>query len=186
VDAVDRDRTTSLLARSASGEADAAEPLRAEVYRSLRAMAGAYDEHTLQPTALVHEAYVRLIDRARSSIESENHFVALAATAMRQILVDHARAKGAIKRGGDRQRITLSGLRADAGTEVDLIDLDEALSRLHERSERQARVVELRFFGGLSVERCAHVLGVSERTIEADWRVARAWLHAVLVKGADV
>jgi len=189
----DRERTTHLLSRAREGDEAASGPLLEAVYGNLRALAGSYLDgaaasHTLQPTALVHEAYMRLVDRSRATIADETHFLALAATVMRQILVDNARAKRAAKRGGDRRRVTLSGLRADEGQgeEVDLVDLDAALERLRERSERQARVVELRFFGGLTVAQCAGLLDVSERTVEADWRMSRAWLHAVLVKGASI
>ncbi len=190
METAERDRTTSLLARASAGDSGAEAPLLDVVYARLRALAASYlsgqaQRHTLQPTALVHEAFIRIVDHSRCSPQDEGHFLALAATAMRQILVDHARSRGALKRGGDHRRITLSGLDAGKDAPVDLLDLDEALGELAQRSERQVRVVELRFFGGLSVPQCAALLGVSDRTIESDWRMARAWLHATLVRGAS-
>lgn len=131
---------------------------------------------TLQPTALVHEAFMRLA-RQDGTWANEEHFRAVAAKAMRQILTDHARRRHAAKRGGGWQRVTLSDCeKLDPQCDVDLVDLDEALIRLHELDERQARLVELRFFGGMDTEQTARALGVSRRTVELDWRMARAWL----------
>lgn len=153
-----------------------------EAYDALRGLAAAYlhrerADHTLQPTALVHEAYLKLASPDRQW-RSRAHFQATAANAMRQILVDHARARAAQKRGGDWVRVTLSG--AAAATEaldVDVLALDEALRHLATLDERKARVVELRFFGGLTTAEAAEEVGVSPKTAEADWYFARAWLR---------
>jgi RNA polymerase sigma factor (TIGR02999 family) len=147
-----------------------------------RYLAGERPGHTLQPTALVHEAFLRLA--GKSGVPSErSEFIALAATSMRRVLVDHARARRAAKRGGERQRIALDAASpSDERTEVDLLALDECLERLAGLDQRQARIVELRFFGGLGVEAVAAVLSVSPRTVEADWRMARAWLRRELEK----
>ena len=133
--------------------------------------------HTLQPTALVHEAYVRLAEADPGCWRDQNHFFAVAARALREVLVDHARRRGAAKRGGGWCRISL---HEDAGapgpSAVDVVAMDDALSRLCVDHARAARVVELRFFGGLSIEETAQVLDVSIGTVKADWRFARAWL----------
>lgn len=168
------------------GHARARDPLLPAVYAELREIAARYlrrerHDHTLQPTALVHEAYLRLFDPGAATAESRTHFLALAARAMRQILVDHARARAADKRGSGKQHLTLSAALGEPGAaEVDLVALDEALERLSALSERQGRVVELRFFAGLDVVEVAEVLSVSRSTVEAEWRVARAWLAAHL------
>lgn len=166
------------------------------VYDELRRIAAAYLRgeragHTLQATALVNEAFVRLGDDGRW--RDRAHFIATAARAMRRILVDHARARHALKRGGDAGRVTIvgdgMGAKADGSgggaaggetTSIDLLALDEALGRLETLHERQARIVELRFFGGFSVAETAELLGVSDRTVELDWSVARAWLRREL------
>jgi RNA polymerase sigma-70 factor (ECF subfamily) len=177
--------TVLLRAASAGSEPDETS-LREAVYAELRAIAGAYfreqrAEHTLQPTALVNEAFVRMIGSNTSALESRAHFLALAAKAMRHILIDHARRKRADKRGGGLDRVTLSGVLSSSGEQpYDAIDLDEALEKLAGIDERQARVVELRFFAGLKVAEVASMLGVSDRTVELDWRMARAWLRREL------
>ena len=161
----------------------AAPQLLPQVYEQLRDLAAGYLRgqgpcHTLQPTALVHEAYLKLLKQSAATWGDPTHFMSVAARAMRQILVDHARAKGTLKRGGDGQRWSI--LPGDASThddEIDLLSLDTALSRLGALDERKARVVELRFFAGLTVTETAHVLGVSPATVEGDWRFARAWLR---------
>lgn len=151
-------------------------------YEALRGLAAAYlrrerGDHTLQPTALVHEAYAKLAGGA-SPFKSETHFQAVAANAMRQILVDHARARAAQKRGGDMLRITLSSDQAaTAGPDVELLALHEALEELAGLDPRKARVVELRFFGGLSCAEAAEEVGISPKTAESDWYFARAWLR---------
>ena len=158
-------------------EADRLLPL---VYRELRALAARYLRSeragsTWQPTALVHEAYLRLIESERIDWKGKTHFMAVAAIQMRRILVDHARARAAKKRGG--RPITLTEtLLSTAKPSIDLMALDEALDRLATRSPRQARVVELKLFAGLVSTEIAFSLGVSERTVKEDWRVARAWL----------
>ena len=134
-------------------------------------------DHTLQPTALVHEAYLRLVDDGPMEWENRAHFFGIAARSMRQILIEHARGHGRAKRGGGWQRVTLNDdLAVAASKDVEILDLERALQRLEEMDERMARVVELRVFGGLKVDEVAHVIGVSRRTVHEDWRVARLWL----------
>jgi RNA polymerase sigma-70 factor (ECF subfamily) len=174
--------TTRLLAQLEGGDSTAAAKLLPLVYDQLRAVARSYfrrqpADHTLQPTALVHEAYLRLVNRKEEKWSSRAHFFAVASRAMRQILINHAERRAAAKRGGERQKLTLiEGLTPARQDDVDLLVLDEALTRLSMLSERMGRVVELRFFGGLTVEEVAHVLSVSGRTVEGDWQTARAWL----------
>ena len=158
----------------------ASSPFLQSAYDALRGLAAAYlrrerSDHTLQPTALVHEAYLKLA--SGGGFKSETHFQAVAATAMRQILVDHARARGAQKRGGDWLRVTLSEGQADSGPDVDMLALDDALNELASLDKRKARVVELRFFGGMTTAEAAEEVGVSPKTAEADWYFARAWLR---------
>ncbi|HRC85379.1 MAG TPA: sigma-70 family RNA polymerase sigma factor [Thermoanaerobaculia bacterium] len=137
--------------------------------------------HTLQPTALVNELYMRLLDRRQADWKSRAHFFAFAARVMRRILVDHARARGTAKRGGDALAVTLSAADEMASERtVDMIALDEALEKLARLDEEQARIVELRFFGGLSVEETAAVIGCAEATIARRWASARAWLFGQL------
>jgi RNA polymerase sigma factor (TIGR02999 family) len=133
---------------------------------------------TLQPTAVVHEAYIRLATSEGKGWETGQHFRAIAARAMRQILVDRARQRRSAKRGGDRWRVTLSGIAddSDPGQTADLVDLDTALAELSGLNKRHATIVELKFFGGLSIPEMAELLGVSERTVTLDWQMARAWL----------
>lgn len=141
---------------------------------------------TLEPTALAHETFMRLVDQSRVDWRGRSHFMAVAAQAMRRILVDHARARKRLKRGGARQRVELHADVASGGmAEVDLLELDDALEKLAELDPRQAKVVELRFFGGLSVEEVAESLAVSKRTVEGDWTMARAWLRRALAEGAE-
>jgi len=177
------DEATSTLHTLAGGDQAAAAALFELVYPDLRALAGSYfrrqpSDHTLQPTALVHEAYLRLIDQSHAQWNSRAHFFAVAAMAMRQVLVNHARKRSSLKRGGDRRRQSLeAGVRAASGMSVtDLIALNEAMNALAALDERKSRVVELRIFGGLTMDEIAHVLGVSKTTVEGDWRLARAWL----------
>ncbi len=156
-----------------------------EAYAALHELAESHfrrqpASHTLQPTALVHEAYLRIAGGAAP--KDREHLLALASRAMRQILVDHARRKHAAKRDGGGHRVTLSGL--DSGPAVwDVLELDEAIERLEQLDPRQARIVELRFFGGLTVEQAAAALGVSDRTVYLDWQMAKAWLSREF--GAD-
>lgn len=137
--------------------------------------------HTLQPTALVHTAFVRLMESREIGEVDRGKFVAIAAHAMRHILVDHARRRGASKRGGGGLKLTLhESERGASANTLDLLELDEAMSRLTKVDKRQHRIVELRFFGGLKNREVADVLGVSERTVEDDWRLARMWLKREL------
>ena len=150
-------------------------------YRHLRAIAGRYlrnrPGHTLQPTALVNEAYLKLDRKESAAFKDKEHFMAVAARAMRDILVDHARRKAADKRGGGAAHVTLSGVANDDQQEVvDVIALDAALSELAELNARHAQVVELRFFGGMNADEVAKALEISVATVERDWVKARAWL----------
>lgn len=162
--------------------------LARQVYDDLHRIAGEYlrrerANHTLQPTALVHEAYVKLARRA--DWNSATHFRAVASSAMRQVLVDHARRRARQKRDGERVMLTTgAGLDAAGDREIDILALDEALCALAQLDERKARVVELRFFGGLTARESAAALGIAQKTAEADWYFARAWLHARLAGGA--
>ena len=164
-------------------EIDAVLPL---VYEELRNVASSYfrregDGHTLQPTALVHEAYVRMAQGGTLPMADRRQFLAVAARAIRQVLVDHARGKHARKRGGDWRRITLNpDLTPGHERVLDVLAIDEAITRLAELSARQARVVELRFFAGMKDDEIADVLDVSPRTVRGDWQVARAWLKREL------
>jgi len=183
----DHNFVTQILGEIRAGDSSAYERLLPAVYDELRGLARSYlrrqaPGHTLEPTALVHEAYMRMVVQDDPSYTDRVHFFAVAAKAMRNLLVDHARAKRAAKRGGDGQwdRVTLSGLPSDSASEVDLIDLDEALAELATLDPQQARVVELRFFGGLTIEEAAGELGVSTATVEREWRAARAWLSSRL------
>lgn len=181
---------TRILSEAAQGDESAAARLLPLVYDELRALAGGAmraerASHTLQPTAIVHEAYLRMIDQTRATFESRAHFMAVAAQTIRRILCDHARARNAQKRGGGWARVTLSGEADSPDKAVDLIELDEALKSLSENDPRKARVVECRFFAQMSVEETARALDVSVSTVEADWRVARAFLRTALDAGAE-
>jgi RNA polymerase sigma factor (TIGR02999 family) len=177
-----REEATGILREAESGRPLRASELLETLYAELRSLAARYlgrerGGHTLQPTALVHEAWLRLVDQTQVGWKGEAHFLGVAATAMRRLLVDHARAKKAEKRGGGRERVELDAeLPLEIDEEIDLVALDRALEDLASRSERQARLVELRFFGGLDMKKVAETLGIALRTAEKDWRVARAWL----------
>jgi RNA polymerase sigma-70 factor, ECF subfamily len=174
---------THLLKEWSDGDQRALDRLTPLVYEELRQQAARYlrrerPGHTLQTTALINEAYLRLIDAKDVRWQSRAHFFAVAANLMRRVLVDHARRRDAAKRGGSQIRLTLDeGLAVAKDSEVDLLAIDEALDRLAAIDEQQARVVELRFFSGLSVEETAAALGVSAKTVKRDWSVARAWLR---------
>jgi len=161
---------------------DGAEQLLPVIYDELRGIAQGYlrqerANHTLQPTALVHEAYARLADQTVAPWSDAAHFRAIAARVMRQVLVDHARKHGSLKRGGDRVRVTLSGQATpNGGPDLDMLELDGAMNELRELHQRKAHVVELIFFGGMTHAEAARVVGVSQKTVEADWYAARAWL----------
>jgi len=177
---------TRLLIDWREGRSEAPGELFPLVYGELRKLArGQLRRHpageTLRPTALVHEAYLKLVDQTRVRVNDREHFFALAARAMRQILVDHARRRSARKRGGDAIRTTLS--EEDTPVEIraiELLTLDHALTRLESLEPRLAEVVELRFFGGLSVEETAAALDLSSRTVKRDWRKARAFLYTAI------
>jgi RNA polymerase sigma factor (TIGR02999 family) len=174
---------SKLLVRWRSGDKSALEKLTPLVYEELRRLARYYMRgervgHTLQATGLVNEAYLRLVDIREMQWQNKAHFFAVAATLMRRILVDHARGRNYAKRGGSRQRLSLS--KADRFTkqpDIDLVALDDALMTLEGMNAQQSRIVELRFFGGLTIEETAEALGISHATVERDWAVARAWLR---------
>ena len=192
MDAQNRDRAMQLLERAERGDRTSAEQLIPLVYDRLHDLAEGYlrnerSGHTLQPTALVHEAYLLLADQSRISWKGKTHFFAAGAGAMRRILVDHARRRRAQKRGGGANRFTLpEGVVADGRPDQDILAVDEALNRLAEIDPRQAQIVELRFFGGLTVDEVAEVLGVSKRTVEREWTVIRAWLRRELSHSGQV
>ena len=175
-------RNTDTLLASAAGETPAAQALMPLIYDELRSLAARYlgqerPGHTLQPTALVHEAYLRMVDISRIDWQGKTHFFAVAARQMRRILVDHARGKAAAKRGGRAFRVTLDeDLAAEPARLDDLIALDQTLDRLSDIDDRVARVVELRLFGGLTAKETASELEVSERTVHDDWGFGRAWV----------
>ncbi len=192
-----RIRATAIVtAMTEAGVTDkaTAEELMPLVYDELRRLARGYMSretpgHTLQPTALVHEAYLRLVDTSQVSWQGRTHFFAVGARVMRRLLIDHARGRGRQKRGGELHRVTFSEVLPHmAEKDLDfnqVLGLNDALDRLAELDERQATVVELRFFGGLTVPEVAHVLGVSQRTIEGDWTHARAWLKRELARSVE-
>jgi RNA polymerase sigma factor (TIGR02999 family) len=181
---------TDLLVRWRGGDAEALESLIPLVYGELRSLARHYlrkerPDHTLQSTALVHEAYVRMVAHAPPALNNRAHFFGVAARLMREILVEHARAQQAAKRGGG---VTLMALddsvdRAEP-MNVDILRLDDALNELGRLDPRQSRIVELRFFTGLSIDETAEVIGVSPATVSREWTTARAWLHREMTGGS--
>jgi RNA polymerase sigma factor (TIGR02999 family) len=179
---------TQLLVAWSQGDAAALEQLTPLVYAELRKLAHRYMNreragHTLQTTAVVHEAFLRLLGNPQENWQNRAHFYAIAAQMMRRILVDYARANLRVKRGGETTRVALEDIDApvtEPALDPDLIALDAALEKLAEIDPRRGRVVELRFFGGLSVEETAHVLQVAPDTVVRDWRVAKAWLFRYL------
>ncbi len=177
---------TLLLDQLSDGRPQALDALMPVVHGELRRQAARYlrkerVNHTLQPTALVNEAFMRLVDQRNIRWQNRAHFFGIASQAMRRILVDHARAHARVKRGGPKAQVTLDeGMLAGEQKSIDLLALDEALERLATLDERQARVVELRFFGGLSVEETGEVMNISPATIQREWSMARAGLHAEL------
>jgi len=176
--------TEMLAEATGNASAPAPEKLLAIVYDELRELARKYlrserTGHTLQPTALVHEAYLRLVDQSRVDWQGRTHFYAVSASAMRRILIDNARARRAAKRGGQWQRVVLDDVVAPpALADVDAVELNDAMEKLAVVDPQQARIVELRFFCGMTVEEVAHILGVSKRKIEGDWTHAKAWLRS--------
>jgi RNA polymerase sigma factor (TIGR02999 family) len=183
---------TLLLEKIQAGEPGAEERLFNVVYGELRKLAGKYmraerPDHTLQPTALVNEAYVRLYAKELPNIRDRVHFFALASQAMRRVLVDHARARKALKRGGPFCDLPLDELKIPTGKDPDeLLALEEALLRLEVMHPKQARMVELRYFAGLSESEVAEALGVSERTLKRYWRFVRTWLYGEVTGGASL
>jgi RNA polymerase sigma factor (TIGR02999 family) len=185
-----RSDVTQLLQGLARGDSLAADKLLPLVYDELRALAASFwirqpADHTLQPTAMVHEAYLRLVGADQQDWSGRRHFFDVAAMAMRQLLVDHARRRATEKRGGKSDHVTLddSSATVDTPLNLDIIALDAALTKLTQLDARQARIVELRFLAGLSVEDTADLLGVSARTVKLDWQMARAWLRHEIGEG---
>ncbi len=180
---------TRLLDAASGGDPRAAQELLPLVYDQLRKaaqqqMAAERPDHTLQATALVHEAYIRLVGSHQTTWESRAHFYVAAAEAMRRILIEHARKRTRIKRGGGHKRVPLSAvyLAEDARPE-EIVSVDAAIRRLEKRDSRMAKIVRLRFFAGLSVEETAQILGLSDRSVRREWALARAWLHRQLGPG---
>ena len=177
---------TQLLIAWNRGDLSARDELAPLIYNELRRIAGGYlrrerPDHTLQPTALVNEAYLRLIDQSRVNWQNRAHFFGAAARLMRQILINHAEARRAAKRGGETERVSLSDVgHFTVGQEVDLIALNEALQNLERIDPQQGQVVELRYFSGLTIEEIAEVMGVSPSTVKREWSTARAWLRREL------
>jgi RNA polymerase sigma-70 factor (ECF subfamily) len=181
---------TGLLSQLTQGNQDAAEKLIPLVYEELKRLARAHmrrerSDHTLQTTALVHEAYLKMVRQEAVHWQGRSHFFGIAAQLMRQILIDHARGHLREKRGGGKAALPLTeALAFSPEHSEELLKLDEALERLSAIDPRQSKVVELRFFGGLSVEETSEFLGISPKTVKRDWAVAKAWLHAE-VRGPD-
>jgi RNA polymerase sigma factor (TIGR02999 family) len=177
------DNITELLVGYGRGDKEALDKLMPIVYEELRRQAARYLRreqagHTLQTTALIHEAYVRLVDQRNVQWQNRAHFFGIAAQMMRRILVDHARTKKRAKRGGSDVKVSLADATIPVKErDLDVVALDEALTRLAEIDEQQSRVVELRFFSGLTVEETAEVMGISPATVKRDWSMAKAWLH---------
>ncbi|MCW5980746.1 MAG: sigma-70 family RNA polymerase sigma factor [Bryobacteraceae bacterium] len=184
-------QVTQLLGELASGDRSAVHRLLPLVYAELRRIASRRlsrerSGHTLQATALVHEAYLRLVDQRKTDWRNRAHFFGVAAQLMRHILLDYAKTHGAAKRGGGALRVTLDeSMAVDSVRVEELLVLDEALSRLERLDPQQARVVELRYYGGLNVQETAEALGVSTATVKREWAMARAWLHAELARNQE-
>jgi len=177
---------TELLVGYQGGDKEALDQLMPIVYDELRRQAARYLRreqagHTLQTTALIHEAYVRLVDQRNVQWQNRAHFFGIAAQLMRRILVDHARTKKRVKRGGSKVQVSLADATvATTGPDLDIVALDEALERLEKLDQQQSRVVELRYFSGLTVEETAEVMGISTATVKREGSVARTWLHREL------
>ena len=180
------DSITGLLLKWSGGDPAALEKLMPLVYNELRRLAARYlrrerANHSLQPTALVNEAYLRLVDQQKVEWQNRAQFFGLAAKLMRNILVDHARSRQAAKRGGQQYRVSFdSDKQIGEKPQIEFIAVHEALERLATFDPQKARIVELRFFGGLSIEETAEVLGIGHATVERDWKLARAWLRREL------
>jgi len=178
---------TGLLTRWSRGDSSALDALLELIYDDCRQIAARQlrherTGHSLDPTALVHELYLRLVDQRRATWENRAQFFGIAARIMRRILVDHARGRRRVKRGGSATLVSLGAANEEPGAarNIDVLAIDEALERLAALDEEQVRIIELRFFAGLTVEETAHVLGRSPRTIKREWRLARAWLFREL------
>jgi RNA polymerase sigma factor (TIGR02999 family) len=186
-DRPDRDGVTQLLIESTQGNATASEELQTVVYEELRRLAGAFmrrerRDHTLQPTALVHEAYARLINQRSLDWRNRTQFLGLASVMMRRVLVNHARERLAAKRGGTAQRVSLTSVEdASPGPDVSVLALHSALEKLAAIDPRKSQIVELKFFGGLTIKEIGQQLQLSSATIEREWTFARAWLFEALV-----
>ena len=185
---MDTHRVTNLLIELSDGKREVVDEILPLIYGELKRIAANYlrrerGDHTLQPTALVNEAYIKMIDITQVSWQNKAHFIGVAANQMRRILVDHARERNAQKRGGELQIVTLNE-EIDKGDEqsADLIALDEALDELAKMDAVKARIVELRYFGGLTMDEVAEVLGVSTITVKRHWKMAKAWLYGRLTK----
>jgi len=185
---MDTHRVTNLLIELSDGKREVVDEILPLIYGELKRIAANYlrrerSDHTLQPTALVNEAYIKMIDITQVSWQNKAHFIGVAANQMRRILVDHARERNAQKRGGELQIVTLNE-EIDKGDEqsADLIALDEALDELAKMDTVKARIVELRYFGGLTMDEVAEVLGVSTITVKRHWKMAKAWLYGRLTK----
>lgn len=182
---------TQLLVQWSRGEQQALDALTPMVYQELRRLARRHlrrerPDHTLESTALVHEAYLRLIDQNNIQWQNRNHFFALASELIRRILVDYARNRMAVKRGGQNIKLSLDeAIAAPEKKDLDLVALDDALQALAARDPRQSRIVELRYFGGLTLETTAEVLGISLATVKRDWLLAKAFLKRELTRSAD-
>jgi RNA polymerase sigma factor (TIGR02999 family) len=184
------DRTENLLARLRRGDSSAEGELLARVYEQLRAVAvramhGEREDHTLQPTALVHEAYLRLVREGGFAVSDRGHFLRSAARAMRRILIEHARARAAEKRGGERERVPLDEVLASyASSSIDVLTMDALLEQLAQRDPQLVRLVEMRFFAGSTHEAIAEAMGLSIREVDRRWSLARAFLQRELSRGA--
>ena len=181
-----RDNVTMLLGQLTKGNEGAASKLIPMVYHELRRLAGGYmrrerSDHTLQATALVHEAYLKLVEQRSVDWQGRAHFFGIAAQMMRRILIDHARGHLRDKRGSGEKPIPLDDALVFAPEQsMQMVKLDESMERLAKIDPRQSKIVELRFFGGLTVEQTAEVLGISPKTVKRDWSIAKAWLHGDL------
>jgi RNA polymerase sigma-70 factor, ECF subfamily len=180
---------TQMLLELTDGNEEVVNQILPHIYDELRRLASSYlrrerSNHTLQPTALVHEAYMKLIDQSRVKWQNRAHFFGIAAQVMRRILMDHARKHTAEKRGGDAELLPIEEeiLIVSHDKSAELVALDDALNQLAEMDERKAKIVELRYFGGLSIEETAEVLGVSVPTINREWRMAKAWLYSEIAR----
>lgn len=182
---------TQLLIGWSNGDRQALDTLLPVVYEELRKQAARYlrrerPGHTLQTTALIHEAYMKLVDQKNVHWQNRAHFFGIAAQLMRRILVDHARTKKRAKRGGSNIRVSFNDANVPAPSQnFDIVAVDEALARLSEIDEQQSRIVELRFFSGLTVEETAEVLAISPATVKRDWSMAKAWLHREISRAVE-